>query len=146
MNRVAGTLDPDGVRKERTAVRHKTLPGLAVIIMFLLPAISASAHHSMTGYDRSRTTTLRATVADFSWINPHVQIYFDVNQGSGTVEKWMAEMPSPNRLERNGWSKETLRSGDQVTIIGNSAKDGTLSMRLLKVVLPDGRELTAYGY
>lgn len=100
----------------------------------------------MTGYDRSQTTTLRATIVDFNWVNPHAQIYFEASQGSGSPEKWMAEMPSPNRLERNGWSKETLRSGEQVTIIGNSSKDGTLSMRLLKVILPDGRELTAYGY
>ena len=127
-------------------MRRKALAILAVNILVFLPAISASAHHSMTGYDRSRTTTLRVTIADFNWTNPHVEVYFQVSQASGTVERWTAEMPSPKRLERNGWSKETLKSGDQVTLIGNSSKDGTFSMRLLRVVLPDGRELSAYGY
>jgi hypothetical protein len=127
-------------------VERKTLAILALNILVFLVAMPASAHHSMTGYDRSHTTTLRATIADFNWINPHVEIYFEVNQGSGTVVKWLAEMPGPGRPERNGWSNDTLKSGDQVTIVGNPARDGTLSMRLLKVVLPDGREMTAYGY
>ena len=64
----------------------------------LLFAISASAHHSMTGYDRSHTITLRATITDFNWTNPHVEIYFQVSQVSGTIEKWMAEMPSRTGL------------------------------------------------
>ena len=127
-------------------MKSKTLAILALNILVLLVATSASAHHSMTGYDRSQTTTLRATIADFNWINPHVQIYFEVSQGSGAVVKWVAEMPGPGRLERNGWSKDTLKSGDQVTIVGNPARDGTLSMRLVKVVLADGREMTAYAY
>lgn len=127
-------------------MKRKARTIIAFSFLFLLAAISMSAHHSMSGYDRSRTTTLRATIADFSWANPHVQVFFDVNQGSGSVEKWMAEMPSPSRLERNGWGKETLRPGDQVTIVGNSAKDGTLTMRLQKIVFSDGRELAAYRY
>lgn len=127
-------------------MKRRTLAITAFSCLTLLAAISVSAHHSMSGYDRSRTTTLRATIADFSWANPHVQVFFDVNQGSGGVEKWMAEMPSPSRLEKNGWSKETLRPGDQVTIVGNSAKDGGLTMRLQKIVFSDGRELAAYTY
>ncbi len=127
-------------------MERKTLAILALNVLVFLPVISASAHHSMSGYDRSQNTTLRATIADFNWINPHVQIYFEVKQASGTVVKWVAEMPGPSRLERNGWSKDTLKSGDQVTIVGNPARDGTLTMRLLKVVLPDGREMTAYAY
>jgi hypothetical protein len=127
-------------------MKRKTMAILILNILILLPVVTVSAHHSMTGYDRSHTTTLRATIADFNWINPHVEIYFEVNQGSGAAVKWLAEMPGPGRLERNGWSKDTLKSGDQVTIVGNPARDGTLSMRLLKVVLPDGREMTAYGY
>ena len=127
-------------------MKRKTLAILALNVLFFLSAISASGHHSMTGYDRSQTKTLRATIADFNWINPHVEIYFEVSQGSGAALKWLAEMPGPGRLEKNGWSKDTLKSGDQVTIVGNPARDGTLSMRLLKVVLPDGREMNAYGY
>ena len=127
-------------------MNRKTLAILALNVLAFLPAISVSAHHSMTGYDRSQSTTLRATIADFNWINPHVQIYFEAKQSSGAVVKWMAEMPGPGRLEKNGWSKDTLKSGDQVTIVGNPARDGTLTMRLLKVVLPDGREMTAYAY
>jgi hypothetical protein len=127
-------------------MERRTLAILALNILVFLTAISVSAHHSMTGYDRSQSTTLRATIADFNWINPHVEIYFEVKQSSGAVVKWLAEMPGPGRLEKNGWSKETLKSGDQVTIVGNPARDGTLSMRLLKVVLPDGREMNAYGY
>ena len=125
---------------------RKTVAILALTVLVVLPAIPASAHHSMSGYDRSQTTTLRATISDYNWINPHVQIYFEVKQPSGAVVKWLAEMPGPGRLERNGWSKDTLKSGDQVTIVGNPSRDGAFSMRLLKVVLPDGREMISYAY
>ena len=95
----------------------------------------------MSMYDMSQTITLKATVEDFDWSNPHVQIHFDVKDDKGTVEQWMAECPSPNRLTKTGWNKDTLKPQDEITITGNPTKDGSKSIRLGSVVLPDGQEL-----
>jgi hypothetical protein len=102
------------------------------------------AHHSMSMFDQSRSVTLKATVTNFAWTNPHVQIQFQVQDEKGTVASWMAECPSPGRLSRTGWSGDTLKPGDQITIIGNPAKDGSNEMRLGQIVLPGGQQMTAY--
>jgi hypothetical protein len=102
------------------------------------------AHHSMSAYDSGRTVSMKATITKFDWTNPHVQIHFDVRDDSGSVSQWMAECPSPNRLSRAGWSEDTLKTGDQVTVTGNPAKDGAKEMRLNAVALPNGQELTAH--
>ena len=115
--------------------------------LFLLAAVAGSTfgHHSMSAYDQSRSVTLKATITNFDWINPHVQIRFDVRDDNGNTSAWMAECPSPSRLAHAGWSEETLKSGDQVTITGNPAKDGAKEMRLNSVALANGQEMRAYG-
>jgi uncharacterized Zn ribbon protein len=96
-------------------------------------------------YDRAHVVMLKSTVTNFAWSNPHAQIHFDVQDNKGATEKWMAECPSPSRLSKAGWNGNTLKPGDQVTIIGDQAKDGSNSMRLDHVVLSNGRELEGYG-
>jgi hypothetical protein len=98
----------------------------------------------MSAYDSGRTLSLKATITKFDWTNPHVQIHFEVSDDNGNVSQWMAECPSPNRLSRGGWSEDTLKTGDQVTIIGNPAKDGAKEMRLNSVDLPNGQQIVAY--
>jgi hypothetical protein len=97
----------------------------------------------MSAYDSGRTVSMKATITKFDWTNPHVQIHFEVRDDNGSVSQWMAECPSPTRLSRAGWSEDTLKTGDQVTITGNPAKDGAKEMRLNAVALPNGQELTA---
>ncbi len=119
-----------------------------VLIPVLLAASLATsgpafAHHSMSMYDRGRETMFKATIAEFSWANPHAQIIFTAADDHGNVVKWMAEGPGPNRLAGHGWSKDSLKPGDQVTIIGNCNKDGSPTMRFVRVILPNGQELEA---
>jgi hypothetical protein len=108
-------------------------------------AISAPvmAHHSMSMYDREHDTTFKATVTQFEWVNPHTQIVFTAPDEHGNVVKWTAEGPGPNRLASHGWSKDTLKPGDQVTIVGNVNKDGSPTMGYRKVILANGQELEA---
>ena len=98
----------------------------------------------MSAYDFGRTVTMKATITKFDWTNPHVQIHFEVRDDNGNVSQWMAECPSPSRLSRAGWSEDTMKTGDQVTITGNPAKDGAKEMRINAVALPNGQEVTAY--
>ncbi len=95
----------------------------------LLISGPAFAHHSMSMYDRGHETTFKATITQFDWVNPHTQIAFTVTDDRGNIEKWMAEGPGPNRLANHGWSKDSLKPGDKITIVGNRNRDGSPTMR-----------------
>lgn len=101
------------------------------------------AHHGVAAYDMTKLTTVKGTVTDFQFINPHVEIYFNVvvEGEKGKVEQWIAEANSPNVLARAGWNKNVVKPGDQITAIGYRAKNGSTTMRLHKIVLPNGQEL-----
>ncbi len=116
---------------------------LAVFTVSLAISGPAFAHHSMSMYDRGHDTTLKATITQFEWANPHSMITFTATDEHGNLEKWVAEGPGPNRLANHGWTKDSLKPGEQVTIVGNRNKDGSPTMRFEKVILPDGQELVA---
>jgi hypothetical protein len=122
-------------------VKGRIVSLLALFAIFLVIPGPVFAHHSMSMYDRGHDTTFKATITQFDWVNPHAQITFTVADEHGNVEKWVAEGPGPNRLANHGWSKDSLKPGDQVTIVGNRNKDGSPTMRFEKVILPDGQEL-----
>jgi len=105
----------------------------------------AFAHHAWHRYDMSNLTTVKGTVTQFDWANPHVWISLEVTDDKNSVEKWSAGGPSPSRMANTGWDKDTLKPGDQITAIGHRISDGTYFLRLVKVVKSDGRELICYG-
>src|SRR5579864_7971105 len=113
--------------------------------VFLAVSVPVFAHHAWHGYDMNSLTTVTGTVTQFDWANPHVWISLDVKDDKANVEKWNAGGPSPSRMANTGWDKDTLKPGDQITAVGHRISDGTYSMRLVKVVLQDGRELICYG-
>jgi DNA/RNA endonuclease YhcR with UshA esterase domain len=90
--------------------------------------------------------TVKGTVKDFQFLNPHVEISLDVKNEDGTVESWQAEMNSPAILSRaSGWNKNTLKSGDVVVMEGHRSKHGLKVIRVEKVSLPDGTEIFPKG-
>ena len=105
---------------------------------------TAVAHHSMSMYDHDKETTYKATVRNFEYSNPHVQLVFDVRDDRGNVQQWHAEGPSPSRLSGHGWSRETLKPGDEFTIVGNPNRDGSLTMRMVRIILANGQQMDAY--
>ncbi len=110
----------------------------------LLFALGAAAHHGGAAYDPSKTTTVKGTVAEFRFINPHVLIYIDVTDENGDVVQWSGELTSPNRLARMergstvNWSKDILQLGDEITLGGNPARSGAPSLRLQTVIDKNG--------
>jgi hypothetical protein len=119
---------------------------LAVIlaVIFGIPFVSGPllAHHGEANYDTSKEVSVKGTVTDFQFINPHVQISMDVKNDKGEVEKWVGEARSPSMLGRlGGWDKNTIKVGDVISATGHRTKNGTNFLRLMKVVLPDGREM-----
>jgi Family of unknown function (DUF6152) len=118
--------------------------GLCLTILFAALLISAPifAHHGETNYDTDKLVSVKATVTDFEFINPHVQIYLEAKNDKGEMEKWTCEARSPAMLVRNGgWDKTTLKAGDVITATGFRAKNGTNILRLKEIVLADGTKL-----
>jgi hypothetical protein len=102
------------------------------------------AHHAWP-VDNTRSVTVTGTVTSYEFANPHVMIGLDVKAADGTVEKWNVGGPSTSRMERNGWKRDTLKTGDVITAIGNRFTDGQRALRLDKVVMAGGQEMFLYG-
>jgi hypothetical protein len=103
---------------------------------------SLSGHHAFAAeFDANQPVTLKGTVTDMEWINPHAWIHLDVTEANGTVTKWMVEGGSPNILLRRGFSRDSLPNGTQVVIQGYKAKDGSHRANGGSISLPDGKKL-----
>jgi Family of unknown function (DUF6152) len=105
----------------------KTILGLgAVVCGLLLAQLPLLAHHSFSAvFDLKKPIKLSGTVTKLEWQNPHTWFYIDVKDENGKVSNWGMEMGSPNLLIRSGWIKSALSVGDQVSVEGYQAKDGS---------------------
>jgi hypothetical protein len=113
--------------------------GLMALFMVAAPLW---AHHGVQAYDMSRTLVLKGTIANFEWTNPHSQVHLDVADEHGQLAHWDFEAQPPSILAHAGWTRNSLKPGDQVTIYMHPAKNGTSIGILMKVVLANGQELT----
>ncbi|HXP81458.1 MAG TPA: DUF6152 family protein [Verrucomicrobiae bacterium] len=118
---------------------------LGAAAVLLLVAGPMFAHHGAAAYDTSQNTTLKGTVVEFDFINPHCQLFINVTDESGAVVKWDGEFTNPGTLHRRGWTKDMFKPGDQITMIGNRAKNGANVLRVMKLQMADGKEITALG-
>ena len=123
----------------------KTLCMPAFVILMLVSAVMPlSAHHSWPiSYDR--LVTVKGTVIEFNWANPHPMMTLEVPANNGRTEKWQIGGPAIIRMVANGWTKTTVKTGDVITGIGYQFADGQKILRLERVVLADGKELRLYG-
>ena len=122
----------------------KTLIVSAIVILVLVSvAVPLSAHHSWPV--GNVLVTVKGTVTEFMWANPHPMITLEVRNKDGVIEKWQVGGPAINRMEANGWSKTTVKPGDVITGIGYQYSDGQKILKLDKAVLPDGKEIFLYG-
>jgi hypothetical protein len=93
----------------------------------------------------AQLVTVRGTVQDFVWANPHPMITLEVKTPQGQVEKWLVGGPAINRMEANGWSKASVKAGDVISAIGYQFADGQKIVRMERAVLNDGKEIRVYG-
>ncbi|MFL2547104.1 MAG: DUF6152 family protein [Candidatus Rariloculaceae bacterium] len=109
----------------------------------LLVGSAALAHHGRAAYGE-HMVTLQATVTEFKFINPHVQIYFDVTTDGGEVQQWQGELTAPNKLARGGWTKTTLVPGSEIQISGRQARNGGHSVVISEIIMPDGESMSLW--
>ena len=122
-------------------MRSRVLASSAVLAVALAVCGVAFAHHGSSAYAEKLVTLKEATVTKFVWANPHSILYFDVKGEDGKVAHWAAEAGSPSALGLIGWSKNSFRPGDVVTVHMYQAKTGNPVGRLSRVVLADGTTL-----
>jgi hypothetical protein len=105
-------------------------------------AAPVAAHHSFAvHFVPDKTITIQGTVEEFTFRNPHGLLTLTAKDANGVEQHWRIETNSPNILRRRGWSEDSIKPGDQVTIEGYPARDGSPSMRVYRVTFADGREL-----
>jgi hypothetical protein len=123
----------------------KTLwvPAIAILVLVSV-AVPVFGHHSWP-VNMSQLVTVKGTVTDVMWENPHPMFTLEVRNKDGATEKWLVGGPAITRMEANGWTKSTIKPGDVITGIGYQFADGQKIVRLEKAVLPDGKEMRVYG-
>jgi hypothetical protein len=110
----------------------------------LTSALPVFAHHSFAAeYDSSKPIELKGRVAKVEWTNPHARFYIDVKDANGKVTTWNFELASPNVLSRNGWTRHSLQEGDEITVQGSMAKDGSNLANARTVTLASGKKVFA---
>ena len=115
-----------------------------VALVLVSGVFPLSAHHSWPiTYDR--LVTVKGTVTEFKWANPHPMMTLEVQANDGRTETWLVGGPAIIRMEGNGWTKTTVKVGDVITGIGYQFANGEKVLRLERVVLSDGKELRLYG-
>jgi hypothetical protein len=124
-------------------IRSLTFLALAVSLLGL-PA-ATFAHHGTANYDTEHSISVKGTVTDFQFVNPHVLIYMTAKDAGGKTTSWQGELTSPNRLARAGWKKDTIKNGDTITISGFPAKSGSPEVWIQKVITADGTPLDTSG-
>jgi hypothetical protein len=118
------------------------MKGKALAIGVLLTALPLFAHHGGTSlYDISKQFTVDATVTEFVWTNPHVEIGLDAKDDKGKVSHWLLEASSPPVMVSRGWNRKSLQTGDVVKVTFNPATRGANVGRLIKLVKANGEEL-----
>ena len=123
-------------------MRVNVIIGLAIVGL-VVAASPVRAHHSFAAeYDANKPVTVTGAVTKLEWMNPHARFYVDVTETDGKVTHWNFELGAIPVLLKQGWRKDSLKIGDQVTVEGFLAKDGTKGMaNARRVVLPDGRRV-----
>jgi hypothetical protein len=120
----------------------KRLMVFSVAIGALVVSGPLFAHHGNSAFDGNHPLSLKGTVTEWFWANPHCVLQFDVTDDKGQVVHWAAETSNPADMANRSWGKMTLKPGDQVTVTLEPAKNGKPVGRVLAVVLPSGQKLS----
>lgn len=126
-------------------MRIRAISVLALAVGLLSMAMPLFAHHGTAVFDTDKTLSLKGSVTEWDWSNPHCLLQFDVKNESGQLVHWIAETQNPANMVYAGWGKASFKPGDQVTVTLMPTKNGLPYGRIKQVVLPNGKTLSASG-
>lgn len=126
-------------------MKSKAFAAMALALGSLACAGTLFAHHGTNLYDMTKPVVVKGTITQFEWGNPHNQIFFDSTDDKGNVVHWVTSTEPPAVMSEKGWTRKSLKPGDQVTAYVFAAKNGAPVGNLQKVVFADGKELNGMG-
>jgi hypothetical protein len=143
-------INPPNVGQTGSVWRWRMKPRLAASLLWIVGLFAFSvpllAHHGTgVAYEVEKEVTLKGTVAEWIWSNPHCGLLFDVTDEKGNVVHWGAELGNPHMLSQAGLGRDTFKPGDTVTVVGHPARSGAPRVSLSNVTLADGRVLPEKG-
>ena len=127
-------------------MKSKLVIVFALALAVLRASHPAFAHHSSSAFDLEHIVTVKGTVTNFEWSNPHAFIYLDGKDDKGNAAQWRVECNSPNMLTRVGWTRGMIKAGDQLTVSGAPAKNGKKIMRLDSITMASGQKFDGQGF
>jgi hypothetical protein len=133
------------ISMEAIEMRYRPLTVLAAAAGLVIASAPLLAHHSNAAFDASKRVTITGTVTEWFWANPHCLLSLDVKDADGQVVRWVVETQAPPNMIPFGWSKQSFKPGDVVTITAEPARTGRPVGRLLRAVFADGRTLLPGG-
>jgi hypothetical protein len=118
---------------------------LTMLVLFVVGLPLLAHHGTGVAYEVDKQVTVKGTVTEWIWANPHCGLLFDVTDDKGNLVHWGAELANPHALSQAGLSKDVFKPGDKVTVAGHPARSGAPRLELLSVILADGRVLPEKG-
>jgi hypothetical protein len=122
-------------------MRHRLIATFAAFAGLLIVSIPLFAHHGAASFDTSKKLTVKGTVVEWFWANPHCFLRFDVKGEDGQTVQWVVETQSGPNITPLGYTKQIFKPGDEVTVTLTPVRNGKPLGRLLSVVLPNGKKL-----
>jgi hypothetical protein len=122
-------------------VKSRIFLSVALMAGALMASAPLRAHHGNAAFDTEKTLTLKGTVTEWFWANPHCFLKFDAQDDKGNVVHWVAETSNPPDMVDRGWSKQSIKTGDQLTVVLQPVRSGKPVGRVMNVVLPNGQKL-----
>jgi hypothetical protein len=111
----------------------------------LVASVTLVAHHGAASFDTTKELTLKGTVTEWIWANPHCFLKFDAKDDTGSVRNWAVEVSNPTDMTKRGWARTSFKAGDEVTVALQPVKNGAPVGRIRNVILPNGQTLSAGG-
>jgi Family of unknown function (DUF6152) len=122
-------------------LKRKFLLVLALGVGVSILSLPLRAHHGNAAYDTGKNITIKGTITQWIWANPHCILQLDVTDDHGQVVQWTAETENPSSMVHYGWGKQAMKVGDQVSVTVIPVKNGRTVGRIVEVVLPNGEKL-----
>lgn len=119
----------------------KRVFGIVLAASLLLLSAPLGAHHGSASFDPGKELTLKGTVTEWLWANPHCFLKIDAKDDTGTVRNWNLELGNPTDMTPRGYGRRTFKVGDEVTVVLQPVKSGASVGRIRSVILPSGQKL-----